>query len=262
MNIHTSSLNDLEKIGIYKITNLVNNKIYIGSTKKSFVSRFVAHYTKLKSNNHRGYWHLQNAVNQYGINKFEFCIIEICNEENILEREKFWIDYYNTCNNEKGYNLNPNPNLSPMYVEEVKNKMINSLKEGYKSGKIKLNSTTFKKGIIPWNTGKKYSSTEHLKVPKLKRGSRERFSETMKEKQIPINVYNLEGNLIKSYRYIQEIIQDSKNIESEICKNMRLKNLKGRNGYLPTELFNINILKSCRDNTPYKGLIFKYHSAQ
>ena len=70
MKIKESSLKDLHLIGVYKIENLINQKVYIGSTEKSFVSRYSSHYEKLRTNNHTGYAHLQNSVNKHGIENF------------------------------------------------------------------------------------------------------------------------------------------------------------------------------------------------
>lgn len=258
MKIENNSLKNLDETGVYKIKNLINNKIYIGSTQKSFISRFTTHYTKLKTNNHKGYWYLQNSVNKYGIENFEFEIIEICEKVLCLIKEEFWIDKFDSCNREFGYNIKKIPNGSPMQNQEVKLRMIDSLKKGYNSGRIQLNSGIFKKGTAPWNKGINYISTDHLKVPKKKKGSRQSFIKLMKERQIPIDVYNLENKIIKSYRYIQEIVEDSLIGDSILCKNMKLKNPKGRNGFKPTQLFNVNIRKSCKTGNPYKGLIFKY----
>ena len=260
MRINHNSLKILDKIGIYLITNLLNGKVYVGSTQTSFISRFQTHYMKLKSNNHKGDWYLQKSVNKYGIENFEFKILEICEKELLLDREAFWINFYKACNRDFGYNLNPNPNLSPIKIEEVRLKMANSLKEGYTSGRLKPNKTVFKKGITPWNTGKKYDSTDHLKVPKKNKGSRDNFSKTLKDKQIPIDVFDLNGKLIKHFRYIQDIVSDSKNPNSEISKKMILKNPSGRNGHSPTQLFNVNIHKSIKTNKSYKGLFFKYNT--
>lgn len=259
MKINESSLKDLDKIGVYKITNLVNGKVYIGSTEKSFVCRYATHYEKLRTNNHKGYWHLQSAVNKYGIENFEYSILEICEEtEHCIPKETEWIAIYNACNREKGYNINPKPGRAPSTVPEVAAKISQVLKEKYKNGEIELNSGIFKKGTEPWNKGKQYESTDHLKVKKKKKGSREGFKKQAKEKQVPIEVYNLQGEKIGEWRYYQDIIELSKNEDSIISKNMNLKNPKGRNGYPATLLFPVNIQKSCRTGKSYKGLVFKY----
>jgi len=252
MKIADSSLKDLQEIGVYKITNLCNSKVYIGSTKKSFVSRYSSHYEKLRTNNHRGYTHLQNSVNKYGIENFEFSIIEICKKDECLEREKFWINYYNSCNRDKGYNFNPNPNQPSSITLEVKSKIKNTLIIGYKTGRISLNKGVFKDGKIPWNKGKKYQSTEHLKVPKKKKGSRLKYSETLRNKQLPIRVYNSDMVFIKEYVCYQDIQSDK-----SLHEHMTLRNHRGRNGYSPYYLSSFNIQKSCRTQKSYKGLYFR-----
>ena len=61
--------------GIYKIRNLINNKIYIGSTI-NFRQRWYTHKTLLTNNKHPNS-HLQNAWNKYGPANFVFEIMEI-----------------------------------------------------------------------------------------------------------------------------------------------------------------------------------------
>jgi group I intron endonuclease len=258
MQIEKESSNKLDKIGIYKIINLINNKVYVGSTQKSFISRYKSHYEKLRINKHIGYLHLQNAVNKYGIENFKFEILEECEKEQCIEKETFWIKYYNSTNKEKGYNINDNPANSPFTIKEVVEKAAITRKEGYKNGRNIPNSGTFKKGVEVWNKGLKYDSTNHLKVPKKVKGDRSNFIKTIKEKQIPIEVYNIDNKFIKEYRYVEDIILDSKNEEKILCNEMILWNTNGRNGYNPFILFSCNIHKSCNYGKPYKGLIFKY----
>ena len=260
MRIEEQSLNDLEKIGVYKITNLVNSKVYIGHTKAGFIKRFESHYYKLKTGKHLGYRHLQDAVNKYGIKNFQFSIIEICKEEDCLKREEYWIEQYDATNREKGYNIRKNPELPPMNNPEIREMVGKIIKRKYENGEMKPNHTVFKKGLIPWNKGKKYDSTNHLKVSKKSRGSREKFKETLREREIPINVYNLQKELILQYRYIEQIVKDSLNPDSLLSKSMTLHNPKGRNKYLPTQAFRVNIRKSCNYGITYKGLYFKYNT--
>lgn len=73
--------------GIYKITNTVNNKVYIGSS--SFIqARFRTHKRHLRKNMHENK-HLQNSYNKYGENCFSFEIIEKCEVENLIPREQY-----------------------------------------------------------------------------------------------------------------------------------------------------------------------------
>jgi group I intron endonuclease len=91
--------------GIYKITNLINNKCYIGKSS-NIEERFKYHkqrYAEAKEWNKL----LYKAIRKYKIENFSFEIIEIIEdytEQKGNEREKYWIAYYNSyCKNE-GYN--------------------------------------------------------------------------------------------------------------------------------------------------------------
>lgn len=78
------------KTGIYKITNIVNNKYYIGSSK-DIVQRLKRHFTNLKNNQHPNK-HLQYSFNKYGENNFTTEIIEECNISDIIVREQYYLD--------------------------------------------------------------------------------------------------------------------------------------------------------------------------
>lgn len=84
---------------IYKITNDINNKIYIGKTRLSIEKRWKEHlndYSKRRNEKRP----LYDAMNKYGIEHFH--IEEIEETNNPEEREKYWIEYYGSFKN--GYN--------------------------------------------------------------------------------------------------------------------------------------------------------------
>lgn len=86
---------------IYKITNKINGKVYIGKTMFSIQKRWQEH---LKDSKKQRYEKrpLYNAINKYGEENFNVEQIEEC-EYNILnDRECFWIEYYGSFKN--GYN--------------------------------------------------------------------------------------------------------------------------------------------------------------
>lgn len=115
-------------IGVYQIKNTVNGKLYIGSSKDINV-RWKQHLNELNKNSHVND-HLQNAWNKYGKENFIFSIIELCNENNLREREQYYIDKFNCINNEKGYNIMPTTNMSVL-ADETKLKISNTLKGKY-----------------------------------------------------------------------------------------------------------------------------------
>ena len=96
--------NNSSKIGVYSITNIVNNKRYIGSSKSSFHSRKTKHYNKLIKGIHYNE-HLQNAWNKYGENNFIFEVINICSIDDVVINEGLFIKNYKTNFREFGYNI-------------------------------------------------------------------------------------------------------------------------------------------------------------
>ena len=90
-------------IGIYKITNLLNNKVYIGQSV-DIEKRWSTHKSELTNNYHYNA-HLQSAWNKYGEDNFDFSIIEECDLNQLNDREIYWVSKYDSYKN--GYNLTP-----------------------------------------------------------------------------------------------------------------------------------------------------------
>lgn len=97
---------------IYKITNRLNGKIYIGQTTNP-TRRFQEHRAC-------GYGQetekiLYKAFSKYGIGNFSFEVIEETEDYN--EREKYWIKYYN-CLVPNGYNMNEGGKILQFFMEK------------------------------------------------------------------------------------------------------------------------------------------------
>lgn len=88
---------------IYKITNIINNKIYIGYTKKSLDERLKSHFYYAK----HGKLPLSHAIKKYGKENFKIELIEESENDNYIhkEREKYWINRLNSRNPKIGYNV-------------------------------------------------------------------------------------------------------------------------------------------------------------
>ena len=80
---------------IYKITNKINGKSYIGKTLKTIEVRWSEHCQDYKKerNEKRP---LYSAMKKYGVNNFSIEEIEECNEEELNEKERYWIEFYRT----------------------------------------------------------------------------------------------------------------------------------------------------------------------
>ncbi len=92
----------MEKVGIYFIENMVNGKKYIGLSA-NIEKRFMFHKRRLRSGKHRNK-HLQSSFDKYGEESFKFYVVEECLEDELSDKEKYWIDKLDTCNRSFGYN--------------------------------------------------------------------------------------------------------------------------------------------------------------
>lgn len=106
---------------IYKTTNLLNDKIYIGKKKGEFTEKYKGSGKYLK-----------NAINKYGIENFIVEIIEYCETlEEQNEKEKYWITYYRNQNVEM-YNISDGGDGGNTFAELAdidRQKRIQKLKE-------------------------------------------------------------------------------------------------------------------------------------
>lgn len=89
--------------GIYKIENVKNGKVYIGQSGDIDI-RLRGHKNTLKNNKHFNRY-LQRAWNKHGEENFTFETLEECNADIINDREVYWINLYDSCNNINGYNI-------------------------------------------------------------------------------------------------------------------------------------------------------------
>lgn len=110
--------------GIYKIRNILNNKIYIGRSL-NIEKRFREHKHVEKAKVPHSY-PIARAINKYGIINFEFIIIEVVTDYLKLdERELYWIKYYKSNDPNFGYNIRIDcrTNTGFKHTKETKNKL-------------------------------------------------------------------------------------------------------------------------------------------
>lgn len=176
--------------GVYQILNTNTDKRYIGSSQ-NIIGRLNDHIKGLHAGNHHSNY-LQRAWNKYGPSSFKFQSIEICSKDKLIEREQYWMDFYESYNSEKGYNAAPKAGncRGVKHTEETKEKLRNAwsyekhvtpeiiekrrqARLGYKfseetkqkigianKGKKRTDEqraviSEYGKGRIPWNKGKK-----------------------------------------------------------------------------------------------------------
>lgn len=89
-------------IGIYKIENKINGKIYIGQSI-AIKTRWQQHKYEAKTGESQAPLYL--ALRKYGIENFSFEVLEECPQELLNEKEIFWIAHYKSNDRDFGYNV-------------------------------------------------------------------------------------------------------------------------------------------------------------
>jgi len=90
---------------IYKATNKINNKIYIGQTTNTLQYRANQHFREAKRED-RPNTYFHNAIEKYGFENFTFEVIDSANIIDELNlKEQYWIRFYDSTNKQIGYNL-------------------------------------------------------------------------------------------------------------------------------------------------------------
>ena len=109
---------------IYKVTNKVNGKMYIGLTTQKLRYRRCQHRYCAYGKNEPSYFYC--AIRKHGWNSFEWEVIDkATNIEELKEKEKYWITYYQSTNRGIGYNLSQggDGNVGYKHTKEAKKKL-------------------------------------------------------------------------------------------------------------------------------------------
>jgi group I intron endonuclease len=226
--------------GIYKIENITNGKIYIGSSV-DIRERWRRHKKDLKKNKHHSEY-LQRAWNKYGEQAFLFTVIEYVKDDCLLlEKEQYYINLYDSYHN--GYNANEFSDRH-MISAETKKKIGKSSKGrniGEKSSTCKLTEEQVKliindllnPNIYIWNIIEKYNTTKntinslyHRKswtyltkdiiFPKHKNGRISKISKLNDD-----IVKNIIEDILK--KVTNDDIKDKYNISNHVINNIKQK---------------------------------------
>lgn len=148
---------------IYKITNFINGKTYVGSTNGKLNHRWNIHKSLLRRHIH-GNKHLQNSWNKYGESNFKFDMIEECDNSVLIEREE-----YNKNLLFSEYNLAP---ITESFGKLNKGrKLTTEHKEKISRGNIgKILSEEHKKILIQSRIGTHHSVETKLKISSSRKG--------------------------------------------------------------------------------------------
>ena len=160
---------------IYKITNNVNGKIYVGQTIQTIEARWAKHKSdaKIKKNKTRLYY----AIVKYGSDAFKIEVIEdnISDIEILNERERYHIENLHSNDRKIGYNLTDGGDGGYIRSEETKEKLrqANLGKKASDETKQKLSESHI--GINTWSKGKILSDETKIKLSILNSGEHNPF---------------------------------------------------------------------------------------
>jgi len=193
---------------VYKITNIVNGKLYFGITKCSLNIRWNSHrHAALRKKKHT---FLANAMFKYGVDNFKIELVKECgSEKEMYELEKILIQEFSTNNPKNGYNNSSGGEVSSKgmkHSDETKRR----LSEVQKGKKRPPMSQETKDKIGFANKGK-VNMAAVIKSANLRRGvklskeTRHKLSLSLGGKGvIPVIKKDKNGNILSKYESVSD----------------------------------------------------------
>lgn len=119
--------------GIYRITNTVDGKIYVGKSKRlrPRYRQYVRDFEKQAAYHMNRY--LLNAMNKYGFDNFKMEVLEECHVDDLSTREFHWMKELDSLG-ANGYNLRSDTNQGMVVHPKTSKKIVDRLKSEWSSG--------------------------------------------------------------------------------------------------------------------------------
>ena len=209
--------------GIYKVTNKVNSKVYIGQSV-DIGRRWRTHMTAKDDI----YFH--KAIQKYGVENFEWEVIEKCKKSELDERESYWIEYYDSFN--KGYNctrggdgnsgegspnwkggISSDPEYGKQWYETNKEELKKKQKEYYETNKEKRKEKM-----------KEYSKEYYEENKEKIKQYRKQYYEVNKEKAKEYREANKEKIKQQQEEYYEAHKEELKEKRKQRYLNQQLRN--------------------------------------
>ena len=168
---------------IYKTTNLINNKIYIGQDSHNNPKYLGSGLNIIKS------------IKKYGKENFIKVTLEECINESLNEREIHWIALLDSTNPTIGYNLTSGGRQLTEYTAEVRQKMSDN-----------------RKGITAWNKGKTVSEDTLFKMRESKKVISVESRKKMSDARLGRKAWNSGGSMLPMSQATKDKISKSKKI--------------------------------------------------
>lgn len=178
-------------IGIYKITNQINGKSYIGKSV-DIEDRWMRHRSRAFQKNDNQYnSYLYRAIRKYQLCNFTFEVVEECSMEELDDKEIFYIDLYDSFYTKNGYNMTRGGD--------------GSLKQDYNEVCELWNAGYTISDIAKQINGTRNTVKHILKICDAGYSEDEARQRGKKKKSYTINQYDINGNFIKTWESSRQI---------------------------------------------------------
>lgn len=197
--------------GIYKITNEINGKCYIGKSE-DLGQRIRNHIKMIRGFRHRNV-HLENAIEKYGVHNFSIEILEFLEEnDDINEKEKHYIELYKSYDREYGYNLTKGGDGGNSYVDCITDEEKENHYKKHREIRTRENNPNYRKVLYTDGIASKYITNEEIpEYEKMgwKKGATDKFKEDIAERM------KGENNPFYGKHHLKESIEKAKQTKKE-----------------------------------------------
>lgn len=227
-------MDGLNKTGIYKLTNVMNGKVYVGQSRR-ISRRLKAHESDSRRiDDVRGQTPLYEDVRKYGFDKFSVEVLELCEVEELDEKETFFIDLYNSTNPDFGYNRT----RYPLALQDPKVQVKIRTPEYYESQGKRMREWNIRQWSDPeyrkmTSARSREVQLERLKNPAYLKEKTEHLKKATDKMKAAVGQYDSEGNLIATFKGLREAERSMGLANDAIGKVCRgVKNRKRAGGYV------------------------------
>jgi len=217
---------------IYKTTNKINNKVYIGQTTQRLEKRISSHIRESKIDKNRPFL---SSINKYGVDSFTFEIIDSANNlDELNDKEIYWIDFYGSVS-PNGYNITGGGQGKKMKTTKELSKIISEGLKNSKKWQETKNSEEYvkkiKESFIGWNKGKKFSIEHKEKIWEKNKERILKFNKSTSKKWIVVDKENNIDRITGKEKYFENLGMDTGDISRMSKILSEGKNRKRYNGY-------------------------------
>jgi group I intron endonuclease len=217
---------------IYKSTNKITGKVYIGQTTKNLEKRIKGHVNESKKDKNRPFL---SSINKYGVDNFVFEIIDFADNLNELnDKEIYWINFYNSVS-PNGYNVTGGgQGDKTIGTKELGKRISEGLKNSEKWQTLLNDDEYLKKReekFINSSKGKKFSSEHKEKIWEKNKERILKFNKSTSKKWIVVDKDNNIIRITGKEEYFINLGMDTGDVSRMSKILSQGKNRKRYNGY-------------------------------